>query len=74
MLNNKEAAKHVSDLFLEINGRLNESIEAVKSNCAPEEFSVYRRRIGTLVNSIFEEILEPIYARHPELKPTELEA
>ena len=73
MLGNLEAARYVSELFLEMNGRLNESIETVQNTCAPEEASAYRRRIGTLVNSVFEEILEPIYAEHPQLKPPELE-
>jgi hypothetical protein len=72
VLNNLGTAKYVSELLLEINGRLNESLEKVESTCGPEDFAAYRRRVGVLVNSIFEEFLEPIYIDHPELKPPEL--
>ena len=73
MLNNAETAKYVSELLLEINERLSESIGRVQDTCAPEDFLNYRSRVGTLVYSVFEEILVPIYIKHPELKPPELE-
>jgi hypothetical protein len=70
---NTETAKYVSDLLLEINGRLSESIERVQETSAPDEFATYHRRVGTLVYSVFEQILVPIYIKHPELKPPNLE-
>jgi hypothetical protein len=73
VLENVETAKHVSELLLEINERLSESIGKVQDSCSPEEFLIYRRRVGTLVYSIFEQILDPIYIKHPGLKPPELE-
>ena len=73
MLDSVETAKYVSELVLEIKERLSESIESVQDSCSPENFLNYRRRVGTLVYSIFEQILDPIYIQHPELKPPELE-
>ena len=73
MLNNIETAEYVSGLLLQINGLLSESVEKVQDTCAAEDFIVYRRRVGVLINSIFEQFLEPIYIRHPSLKPPELE-
>ena len=73
MIENSRTAKYVSDLLLNINGQLLESIGNVEKDCSPDEFIIYRRRVGTLVNSIFEQILEPIYERHPTLKPPGLE-
>ncbi|MGC2530081.1 MAG: hypothetical protein WA639_20225 [Candidatus Acidiferrum sp.] len=73
MIADANTAKYVSDLLLDINGQLNESIERVQEASTPEEFANYRRRVGTLINSIFEEVLEPIYRKHPNLKPPELE-
>jgi len=73
VIDNLKTAKYISELFLDINGRLNESIERVQGTSTPAEFASYRRRVGTLINSIFEEILEPIYIKHPEVKPPELE-
>jgi hypothetical protein len=69
----KNSARYVNELFLDINGRLNESLEKLEPNCSPEEFAAYRRCIGRMINSIFEEILEPIYIEHVDLKPAELE-
>jgi len=73
VLDNVETAKYVSELLLDINGRLNESIERVQDTCSAEDFLEYRRRVGTLIYSVFEQILDPIYIKHPGLKPPELE-
>jgi hypothetical protein len=73
MIKNSEIAKDVSDLFLDFNGRLNESVEKVGQSCSAEEFASYRRRAAKLINAVFEAILEPIYREHPDLKPPDLE-
>jgi hypothetical protein len=73
MFQNSESAKYISEMFLAINGQLNESVEAVESSCTTDEFLVYRRRVGVLINSVFETILVPLYREHPELKPDGLE-
>lgn len=73
MIKDPNAAKLVSDLLLQINGELNESVAKVKNGCSPDEFTAYRRCVGRLINSIFEDVLEPIYVLHPGLKPPGLE-
>ena len=73
MIDDLKTANYVSDLFLDVNGRLNESIAKVQGSCSPADFEDYKRRVGRLINSIFEDILEPIYRKHPDLKPSELE-
>lgn len=73
MIENPETAKYLSDLLLNINGQLIESISKVKDGCSAEELNVYRRKVGVLINGIFENILEPIYVKHPVLKPPALE-
>lgn len=72
MLNDLETAKYVNGLLRQINGLPNESMEKVQETCVPEEFIVYRRRVGVLISSIFEQFLEPIYQAHPGLKPPDL--
>jgi hypothetical protein len=69
MIKDPITAKLVSDLLLQINGQLEESVAKVKTDCSPDESTAYRRRVGRLINSIFEDILEPIYILHPGLKP-----
>ena len=73
MIENPGVAKYVSDLLLDINGRLNESIGEVEQKCSAEESKLYKRRAGKIVDAIFEVILEPIYLEHPGLKPPGLE-
>ena len=73
MIENVETAEYISKLLLNINSQLNESVETVERGSSPDEFTAYRRCVGRLINSIFEDILEPLYAKHPPLKPTELE-
>ncbi len=73
MIENVETAEYVSRLLLNLNCQLNESVERVERASSPEEFTTYRRCVGRLINSIFEDILEPLYVKHPALKPSELE-
>ena len=73
MIENEEAAKYLNELLLDINGRLIESIHKVEEICSVDESAIYKRRIGRLVNAIFESLLEPIYQEHPALKPPELD-
>ena len=73
MIENVETAEYVSKLLLNLNSQLNESVGRVERGSSPDEFTTYRRCVGRLINSIFEDILEPLYAKHPTLKPRELE-
>jgi hypothetical protein len=70
---NEETAKYLSELLLDINGRLIESIHKVEEVCSVDESAIYKRRTGKLINAIFETLLEPIYSEHPALKPPELD-
>jgi hypothetical protein len=73
VIENAEAAKYVSDLFLDINTRLLQSVDKIEGACTPDELHTYRRRVATLSYSTYEQILVPIYRKHPDLKPPELE-
>ena len=73
MIENPAVAKYVNELLLDINGRLNESIGKVEQSCSAEEFTLYRRRVAKIIDAIFEVVLEPIYLKHPALKPPGLE-
>ena len=73
MIDNEAAAKHVSELLLEINNRLIETIRTVDQSSSAEQSLLYKKGIGKIVNAIFEVILEPIYEKHPDLKPPGLQ-
>jgi RecG-like helicase len=44
-----------------------------KPGCTPDEYLNYKRAIGAVVYEVFERILEPLYLKHPELRPPEMD-
>lgn len=72
MIENEGIAKQISNLMLEFGARLNESVLLVKNGCSEEGLNVYRRAIGEVMGYMLTEIMNPLYKRHPTLKPKEL--
>ena len=73
MIASKLVAKQISDLMLEVGDRLDASVELVQQNCSPDELATYRRAVGSIMGEILILVLNPLYGKHPTLKPTELE-
>jgi hypothetical protein len=69
VISDAAAAKQVSELMLDISSRLNQSVLDVRDTASAEEFAVYRRAVGRIMGEILLEVLNPLYARHPQLKP-----
>ena len=44
----------------------------IRSLCTEDEFNEYRRMIGRSMGAILVEIMHPIAAKYPELKPAQL--
>lgn len=73
VIQDSSVAKRVSSLMIEILDRLNDSTAMVMELSSPEEFKAYRRAAGAVMGEIVLEILNPLYSRHPDLKPPEME-
>ena len=73
MIENPETAKYVSQFLLDINDQLDESIGTVEKRASAAELKSYKRGVGYVMYEIFDKILEPLYLRHPSLKPPEWE-
>jgi hypothetical protein len=73
MIDNEEVARQVNDLMLEFSNRLTDSIALVRDHGSPEEFRVYRLAVAKVLAEMLFEIKNPLYARHPNLKPPELQ-
>jgi hypothetical protein len=73
MIRDARVAKEISDLMIELSGRLDGSIATVRDQCSPEEFAAYRRAVGRIMGQMLLEVLNPLYAEHPSLKPAEME-
>jgi hypothetical protein len=68
----KEIAQQISSLMLEYAAKLNGSVELVMANASAEETQRYKRAVGTVMGEMLIEIMNPIYAEHPDLKPPQL--
>jgi hypothetical protein len=73
MLSSPEVAEKVNALMLEIGAKLNASIADVENSCPEEEFVNYHRVVGKIMGAMLLDIMNPIYAAHPALKPSQLE-
>ena len=73
MVKDKVFAKEVVDLLLEYSGRLDESVARAKEVCSEAEFLAYRKAIRDVMGETFDQLLLPIFAAHPELKPKDLQ-
>jgi hypothetical protein len=69
LFDNPEVAKHVLQVFLGINGQMNESIESVEKSVSPDEYRAFKKGVGYVMYEVFDRIVEPICKRHPSLRP-----
>ncbi len=74
MIRDPKIAQQISNLMLEFQSRLDNSIAMVRANCSPEEFANYRRAVGRVMGEMLLAVLNPLYKEHPSLKPPELES
>ena len=68
----RNVAKSILDLVFEYGGKLNDSMVRVKEECEEEDFHAYRRAVGKILETTFANVIEPIFAEHPDLKPDQL--
>ncbi|HEX4267791.1 MAG TPA: hypothetical protein VHY36_07895 [Steroidobacteraceae bacterium] len=66
MTEDERIAKQISDLMLEFGPRLDRSARTP----APKiELNVYRSGVDEIMGKMLTEIMNPLYKRHPTLKP-----
>jgi hypothetical protein len=69
----KTTAKAVSELMLSMGASLDASISTVQSSESDAEFRKYRDSVSKILITMLLEIMNPLYAEHPDLKPPQLE-
>jgi len=72
MIEQKDIAREISQLMLDYGAKLDASVALAKQKCSPEEFAMYRKAVGKIMGYMLSEVMNPIYQRHPDLKPKEL--
>jgi len=73
MIRDAAVAQQISEMMIEISGRLDRSITTVKDRCSSEEFETYRRAVGRIMGEMLLQVLNPLYAEHPSLKPPQMD-
>jgi len=68
----RETAQSVLALMFEYGGKLNDAMLKVRETSDKEEFARYRRAFGNVLDSAFEQIINPILEEHPDLQPDSL--
>ena len=69
MIEDPSTAKQVCDVMMEMFNRLSDSCELVRRTCSPEEYSAYKKATAAVAGGIVFDVIEPLYQKHPELKP-----
>ena len=69
---NQDVAREISTLMLETTERLDRSVRRMQAQLPAAEFGTYGRSVGTILANIIMEVLDPLYAEHPDLKPPEM--
>ena len=68
----KAVARQLSKLMLEYAAKLDESVSLVLTNCSQEEVTKYRIAVGKIMGGMLLDIMNPLYAEHPDLRPPQL--
>jgi hypothetical protein len=69
MIENEQIAANVKQRLNEAYRILEESIWDVNKGCSAEEAEAYRLTISKIFSVIVFDLMEPLYQRHPQLKP-----
>lgn len=68
----QDVAREITTLMLETTDKLDQSVRRMQAQLPPAEFGMYGRAVGTILADIIMEVLDPLYAEHPDLKPPEM--
>jgi hypothetical protein len=68
----KNTAKVLSDLMVSMGKELNESLRTVQQKESEGDFKRYREAVSKMMTTMLVEVMNPLYAEHPDLKPPEL--
>jgi len=69
MIKDNAIASKIATFMIEYSQKLNGSLIQVQDACSEEEFRAYRRAVAKVLGEMLVEIMNPLYAAHPELKP-----
>jgi hypothetical protein len=68
----RDPAKIIMEVVIRNAAEQDAVLTEIQPLCAEDEFNEYRRMIGKSMGTMLVEIIHPIVAKYPELKPTQL--
>jgi hypothetical protein len=71
MIEKEDVASDVSRTLQDVYRILAESVWHVNEQCNATEAQNYRQKVGKVFYSLIFDLMEPLYKKHPELKPPE---
>ncbi|HDR9583657.1 TPA: hypothetical protein QDC22_001051 [Burkholderia stabilis] len=72
MIEDKRIATALNDMILSMGATLDQSLQQVRQTCPGHEFVAYREFVSHVLTTMLVDFMNPLYARHPDLKPPEL--
>jgi hypothetical protein len=72
LIEKKGIAQEISKLMLDCGAKLDASVALVKKECGVKEFEAYRNAVSKIMTDMLLDVMNPLYRRHPEIKPKEL--
>ncbi|CAI8695652.1 hypothetical protein BTK96_001960 [Burkholderia pyrrocinia] len=72
MIEDKHIATTLNEMILSMGAKLDQSLHQVKATCPEHEFVAYREFVSQVLTTMLADFMNPLYARHPDLKPPEL--
>lgn len=73
MIENKRIATTLNEMILSMGAELDQSLWQVKEACPEPEFVAYREFVASLLATMLDGFMNPLHARHPDLKPPQLD-
>jgi hypothetical protein len=55
--------------MLDISDRISQSVASTQSECPAEDHAAYQRAAAKILAAVQQEVLSPLYAEHPALRP-----
>ncbi|AOK07854.1 hypothetical protein LGM90_03615 [Burkholderia sp. AU28942] len=72
MIADKQIASVLNDMIFQMGADLDRSLLTVKASCPDSEFVACREFVSQLLTKMLLDFMNPLYARHPDLKPPDL--
>ena len=59
-------------MAIEMQAQLNGHLGKLKADLTDDEFKIYRKAFAQVMGNLLLDIMMPLYAEHPDLKPVEI--